>query len=140
MALRRIRQVKPYGFPVHGCINGWSRKVLWLKITRSNNSPDAIASFYLECVRHQNGCPVRLITDKGTENGTAAKIQCFFRDSLEAHKYVTSTHNQSTNQQERREGGSQGNYLGAQAPPGESWGPRSQSVVEASDNTRLIHD
>lgn len=87
-------KLKPYGFPVHGCIDGWSRKVLWLKITRSNNSPDVIASFYLECVRHHNGCPVRLITDKGTENGTAATIQCFFRDSLEAHKYVTSTHNQ----------------------------------------------
>ena len=71
-------KLKPYGFPVHGCIDGLSRKVLWLKITRSNNSPDVIASFYLECVRHQNGYPVGLITDKSMENGTAATIQCFF--------------------------------------------------------------
>ena len=23
-------KLKPYGFPIHGCIDGWSRKVLWL--------------------------------------------------------------------------------------------------------------
>ena len=31
-------KLKPYGFPVHGCIDGWSRKLLWLVVTRSNNS------------------------------------------------------------------------------------------------------
>ena len=87
-------KLKPYGFPVHGCIDGWSRKVMWLKVTRSNNCPDVIASFYLDCVGEHSGCPVQLLTDKGTENGTAATIQCFFRDSLDAHKYVKSTHNQ----------------------------------------------
>ena len=32
-------KLKPYGFPVHGCIDGWSRKMLWLKLVRSNNAP-----------------------------------------------------------------------------------------------------
>ena len=30
-------KLKPYGFPIHGCIDGWSRKILWLLVTRSNN-------------------------------------------------------------------------------------------------------
>jgi hypothetical protein len=33
---------KPYGFPIHGCIDGFSRKVIWLYLTRSNNYPDNI--------------------------------------------------------------------------------------------------
>ena len=32
-------KLKPYGFPIHGCIDGFWRKVLWLKVTRSNNNP-----------------------------------------------------------------------------------------------------
>jgi hypothetical protein len=32
-------KLKLYGFVVHGCIDGWSRKLLWLKVCRSNNNP-----------------------------------------------------------------------------------------------------
>ena len=72
---------KPYGFPIHGAIDGFSRKILWLRVTRSNNSPDNIAHMYLNCVRAIKGCPAELVTDLGTENGIAAAIQAFFRDN-----------------------------------------------------------
>ena len=29
-------KVKSYGFPVHGCIDGCSGRILWLKVTKSN--------------------------------------------------------------------------------------------------------
>ena len=29
-------KVKPYGFPVHGCIDGCSGRILWLKVTKYN--------------------------------------------------------------------------------------------------------
>ena len=29
-------KLKPFGFPVHGCIDGWSRRIMCLKLTRSN--------------------------------------------------------------------------------------------------------
>ena len=32
-------KLKPYGLPIHGCVDGFSRKVLWLKVTRKNNNP-----------------------------------------------------------------------------------------------------
>ena len=48
---------------------------------------------YLKSVR-QNGCPVELITDLGTENTDAAAMQSYFRNRLDAHRYVPSPRNQ----------------------------------------------
>jgi len=87
-------KIKPWGFPIHGAIDGYSRKVLWLKVTRSNNNPDNIARFYLESVEATQGCPKILVTDLGTENGTAASIQCYFQEDSNAHRYVSSPRNQ----------------------------------------------
>ena len=87
-------KLKHWGFPVHGAIDGFSRKILWLEVARSNNSPHKIASYYVRTVSDQGSCPVELITDLGTENGLAASIQTFFRDNPDAHRYVASPRNQ----------------------------------------------
>ena len=87
-------KLKPFGFAIHGCVDGWSRKVLWLHVTRSNNQPDIIAKFYLDAVEEFGGCPIDLVTDLGTENGTIAAIQGFFRDDPNSHRYVPSPRNQ----------------------------------------------
>ena len=87
-------KLKQYGFPIHGCIDGWSRKVLWLYVTRSNNQPNNVATYYLDAVAEFNGCPIDLVTDLGTENGTMAAIQSFFRDDENSHRYVPSTKKQ----------------------------------------------
>ena len=87
-------KLKPFGFPIHGCIDGCSRKMLWLHVTRSNNSPHNIADYYLDAVQHFGGCPQKLVTDLGTENGIVASIQSFFRDDVESHRYVPSPRNQ----------------------------------------------
>ena len=49
---------KPYEFAIHGSIDGWSREVLWLLVTRSNSYPDNIAAYFLETVEKYGGCPV----------------------------------------------------------------------------------
>ena len=91
-------KLKPYGFPIHGCIDGWSRKLLWkrlwLVVTRSNNYNYNIASYYLQAVEEYGGCPIEFDTDSGTENGTMAAIQAFFRDDEHAHRFVSSPRNQ----------------------------------------------
>ena len=87
-------KLKPYGFPLHACIDGWSRKILWLYVTRSNNQPTNVAAYYLDAVEEYGGCPVDLVTDLGTENGTMAAIQSFFRDDPDSHRYVPSPQNQ----------------------------------------------
>ena len=58
-------KLKPYGFPMHGCIDGSSRKVLWLKVTRGNNNPVVNASYFLETVAKWNLVPDILRTDCG---------------------------------------------------------------------------
>ena len=67
---------------------------LWMKVARTNNSPNMIGSFYLQTVGRLGGCPVKLFTDLGTENGLAASLQSFFRNNSEAHQYVASPRNQ----------------------------------------------
>ena len=33
-------KLKPYGFAFHGAIDGFSRKIIWLNVSSSNNNPD----------------------------------------------------------------------------------------------------
>ena len=94
-------KLKPYGFPIHGAIDGFSRRVLWLQVVKSNNDPNVPAHLYLECVRDNHGCPLLLWSDCGTENGLAASMQCYFRaqgdDVLageKSHRYGSSHANQ----------------------------------------------
>ena len=35
-------KLKPFGFAIHGAIDGFSRRILWLEVGRSNNNPDII--------------------------------------------------------------------------------------------------
>ena len=86
-------KLKPYGFPIHGCIDGWSRKMIWLRVARSNNNPLVPGLFYIESVE-EYGCPVKLRTDCGTENGVMAALQCEFRSTPDAHFFGTSPANQ----------------------------------------------
>ena len=86
-------KLKPYGFPIHGCIDGWSRKIIWLRVAQSNNNPLVPGQFYIESVA-KYGCPVKLRTDCGTENGVMAALQCEFRSSSDSHFFGTSPANQ----------------------------------------------
>lgn len=94
-------KLKPFGFPIHGCIDGFSRRVIWLKVTQTNNDPKVIGSFFLESVEQVEGCPTVLRTDRGTENGLMATSQCFLRrndqdplSGINAHRYGSSHSNQ----------------------------------------------
>ncbi|XP_046863347.1 uncharacterized protein LOC124457101 [Xenia sp. Carnegie-2017] len=87
-------KLKPFGFFIHGCIDGFSRKMLWLHLTKSNNNPQAILKLFLNLVMSCHGCPKKLRTDLGTENGLVAAAQCYFTNDDQSHVYGTSQHNQ----------------------------------------------
>ena len=40
-----------FRFRIHSCIDGYSRKILWLSVLKSNNNPVTIALFYLDNIR-----------------------------------------------------------------------------------------
>lgn len=72
-------KLKPFGFCVHGAIDGYSRKILWLKVASSNNDPKIVAQYFLECAKEIGGIPRVVRGDPGTENGDIAGIQRFLR-------------------------------------------------------------
>ena len=94
-------KLKDFGFPIHGCIDGFSRKILWLFVSRTDNDPRVTAAFYLDCVREQGGSPVILITDPGSENPVMATMQSILRSDgtdeysgENSHRFVESKRNQ----------------------------------------------
>ena len=89
-------KLKPYGLPIHGCVcvDGYSRRILWLKVSKTNNDPIVPAYFYIETVEKMGFCPQYLRTDFGTEKGIIEGIQCLFLMSEDSHRYGASTSNQ----------------------------------------------
>lgn len=60
---------------------------MWLQVARSNNNPEVPAKNFLEWVTEYGGCPVKVRSDCGTENGVLAAIQCEFRGTADAHVF-----------------------------------------------------
>ncbi|XP_062517795.1 uncharacterized protein LOC134193026 [Corticium candelabrum] len=58
-------KLKPYGFACHACIDGFSRRILWLHVAITNNQPDVIAGYFLACIEALGGCP-KIIRADGT--------------------------------------------------------------------------
>ena len=79
MAHRWLGQVKTVWVCVHGAIDGYSRKILWLEVGNSNNNPRIFAKYYIDYVRQIGGTPRIIRADRGTENGHVCVIQRFFR-------------------------------------------------------------
>lgn len=87
-------KLKRFGFAIHACMDGYSRRVVWARCASSNNNPAIIASYYLATVKELGGCPQTLRTDCGTENGIMSSIQCSLRSTRHAHIYGSYQNNQ----------------------------------------------
>lgn len=94
-------KLKPYGIAINGCVDGYSRFVVWLEASTTNSDPKVIASYYMKAVQRNKGCPQRLRTDLGTENSYIKTMQMFLRrghdDAFAGEKsYLAGarTHNQ----------------------------------------------
>ena len=87
-------KLKRFGFPIHGCIDGFSRKLLWLTASTTNNDPLVIANHYLGCISRLGMVPRLLRMDLGTENVYCEELQVFFIKKSDSFLYAASTHNQ----------------------------------------------
>jgi hypothetical protein len=72
-------KLKPFGISVHAAIDGYSRRVLWIKVGHSNKDPKYIAHFYMELVQKLQGVPKIVRADRGTENVLLRDIQVALR-------------------------------------------------------------
>ena len=84
-------KLKPFGFCIHGCIDGYSRRIIWLEVGSTNNDPAVVARYYLNSVRQIAGTPRIIRGDGGSENFRVAAIQRFFRrDDTDSHSGIKS--------------------------------------------------
>ena len=87
-------KLKPFGFCIHGAIDGYSRRIMWLEVGSTNNDPFVIAQYYLDCVRQVGGIPKIIRADCGTENVNVAILQRFFHNQDQSFLYGKSSSNQ----------------------------------------------
>ncbi|XP_056018330.1 uncharacterized protein LOC130054058 [Ostrea edulis] len=87
-------KLKPYGISIHGCIDGFSRRLIWLEADITNKRPEVIAEHYLNAVHDLKGCPQKLRADPGTENGIISTFHAFLKRNRNAVTLGSSTSNQ----------------------------------------------
>lgn len=69
-------KLKPYGIAIHGCIDGYSRYVLWMEAFTTNNDPKLVAGYFNQNI---GGCPERIRADRGTENVCVQTCRTFLQ-------------------------------------------------------------
>ena len=72
-------KLKPFGFAIHGCMDGYSRKIIWLKALPSNNDQKVIAYIYIKYSSKSMIVPQILRADRGSENILIGGLQRFIR-------------------------------------------------------------
>ncbi|XP_069108591.1 uncharacterized protein, partial [Argopecten irradians] len=72
-------KLKPFGIAIHGAIDGFSRKIVWLKAGLSNNNPKLIANLYLKFIVTLGRVPHLVRGDAGTENVLVKDLQVSLR-------------------------------------------------------------
>ena len=96
-------KLKRFGICIHGCIDGHSREIIWLRIRayKTNNDPKIIAGYFMEAVVSQGDSPSVIRGDLSTENGHVEATQRYLRrhhsDAFSGDKsfvYGRSTSNQ----------------------------------------------
>ena len=72
-----MKQLKSFGFTIHGCIDGFNRKLIWLFVSTTNNDPRVVANFYIKTIANLDRAPNTLRMDLGTENVYCEDLQVF---------------------------------------------------------------
>ena len=73
-------KLKPYGMSIHGCITGYSRRIIWLEFAASNKISEFIAKHYLDAIKQMEGKPKIVKADNGTEHCDSATA-CLFHSA-----------------------------------------------------------
>jgi hypothetical protein len=72
-------KLKPFGITIHGAIDGYSRKILWLQAAYTNNDPKIVARYYLNYIKTIRQVPMIVRADLGTENCVIRDLQIALR-------------------------------------------------------------
>lgn len=72
-------RLKRFGFAIHGCVDCYSRKVIWLECSTTDNKPEVIGYYYLQAVKEFKLIPSVIRSDNGTENTLIDLLQIGLR-------------------------------------------------------------
>ena len=75
-------KLKPYGISIHGCIDGYSRRIIWLEVAATNKMPELIAKYYLDAVKQMKGKPKIIKADDGTEHSVIEPLHVYFSEVI----------------------------------------------------------
>ena len=83
---------------LHGCVDTFSGKIVWLKVWTGNHDPDLIEMFYLKALKENDLFPYATRSDYGTETlgiyKTQHALHAIYETGVEhPHQYVKSTSN-----------------------------------------------
>ena len=83
-------KLKPYGFCIHGAIDGFSRRIIWLQVGVTNNDPKVIMNYYIDAAADLKCIPCVVRSDHGTENVLVQDLhvglRSTFNDSFSGQK------------------------------------------------------
>ena len=85
-------KIKRYGIHINGCIDGFSRKILWMKAGCSSTS-SSIAGYFVNAVRDHGGYPTIIRGDKGSENMLMSYLMEFLTNNSNSFIFGRSVHN-----------------------------------------------
>ena len=74
-------KLKPYGFSIHGCIDGFSRRIIWLEVGVTNKMPEVVAHYYITALKQLKRLPTRIRSDDGTENSVIEAMKITLRSN-----------------------------------------------------------
>lgn len=95
-------KLAPYGLPIHGCIDGFSRFIIWLKVAPTNHRADQTCLYFVEAVS-QYCLPHTVRMDAGTENNNIELAQTYLSLGLPRITPLACTLTGSSNHNERIE-------------------------------------
>ncbi|XP_039596017.1 uncharacterized protein LOC120543149 [Polypterus senegalus] len=73
-------KLTPFGIAVNGCIDGFSRHIIWMQANVTNSKPEVVAGYFISAVIELGGCPKIIRSDLGTENVHVNRLQRFLRE------------------------------------------------------------
>lgn len=97
-------KLAPYGFFIHGAVDGFSRRVMWLHVGNTNRNSATVLHFYLNSALQIQGIPRFVRVDSGTENTLMLRVHAILRENeqnglLQTPYFVgRSVHNQRIEQ------------------------------------------
>ena len=80
MAYWRHDKLKPYGLSIHGCIDGYSRRIIWLEVASTNTVPELIAKYCLDALKQILGKHKLVKADNGTEHSITEPLHTYFSE------------------------------------------------------------